>query len=152
MQEELRIHKKDGRERLNIAIAHSSTRNLLSHALTPQCHKRRNEKKAREREEREREKWMRRREVKREGTRALCLILFILISTITVSNDSSTSRIIDTHICSFIFIDFIITIRILHYFSVCACRMHRRKEKQGSSILTTTWRQGTFEHRRSRRL
>ncbi len=23
--------------------------------------------------------------------------------------------------------------------SVCACRMHRRKEKQGSSILTTTW-------------
>ena len=82
MQEELRLHKKDGRER-NIAIAHSSTRNLLSHALTPQCQKRRNEKKAREKEEREREKWMRRREVKREGTRALCLILFILISTLS---------------------------------------------------------------------
>ena len=80
MQEELRIHKKDGRERLNIAIAHSSTRNLLSHALTPQCHKRRNEKKAREREAREREKWMRRREVKREGTRALCFI-FIYVSS-----------------------------------------------------------------------
>jgi glycyl-tRNA synthetase beta subunit len=45
----------------------------------------------------------------------------------------------DIHICSFIFIDFIITIRILHCLSVCAYRMHRRKEKQGSSILTTTW-------------
>jgi hypothetical protein len=46
----------------------------------------------------------------------------------------------DIHICSFIFfIDFIITIRILHCLSVCAYRMHRRKEKQGSLILTTTW-------------
>ena len=43
------------------------------------------------------------------------------------------------YICSFIFIDFIITIRILHCLPVCACRMHRRKGKQGSSILTTTW-------------
>ena len=85
MQEELRIHKKDGRERLNIAIAHSSTRNLLSHALTPQCQKRRNEKKAREREEgeREREKRMRRSEVKREGTRALCFILIYVISALS---------------------------------------------------------------------
>ncbi len=40
---------------------------------------------------------MRRREVKREGTRALCLILFFLISTLTVSTDSSISRIIDSH-------------------------------------------------------
>ncbi len=56
MQEELRLHKKDGRERLNIAITHSSTRNFLSHTLTPQCQKRRNEKKAREREDRERER------------------------------------------------------------------------------------------------
>jgi hypothetical protein len=53
--------------------SHTPTRNLLSHALTPQCQKRRNEKKAREREEgeKEREKRMRRSEVKREGTRAL---------------------------------------------------------------------------------
>ncbi len=85
MQEELRLHKKDGRERLNIAITHSSTRNFLSHTLTPQCQKRRNEKKAREREEREREskRGMRRREVKRAGTRALCFILIYIISALS---------------------------------------------------------------------
>ena len=37
------------------------------------------------------------------------------------------------------FIDFIITIRILHCLPVCAYRTNRRKETQGSSILTTTW-------------
>ena len=187
MQEELRLHKKDGRERLNIAITHSSTRNFLSHTLTPQCQKRRNEKKAREREEREREKWIRRRELKREGTRALCFILIYIISALSkhrlihkhghqysqrperqprcdllhhieqsvqmiihTGNQPRRSSVLthasfsfhrDIHISVhlFVHIDIIITIRILHCLSVCACRMHRRKEKQGSSILTTTW-------------
>ena len=49
----------------------------------------------REKKKREREKWMRKREVKREGARALCPIifiyLFIFISTHTVSTDSFAS-------------------------------------------------------------
>ena len=45
-----------------------------------------------------------------------------------------------THIDSFIFNDFTITILILHCSSVRAYSMHRRKKKQSRpTILTTTW-------------
>jgi hypothetical protein len=64
MQEELRIHKKDGRE-LNIAIAHSNTQSSLacvdapvSNAPVSKGKKRKESLRKRRRREREREKRM----------------------------------------------------------------------------------------------
>ncbi len=84
MQEELRIHKKDDRERLNITIAHSNTQSSLrlacvdapvSNAPVSKGKKRKESLWKRRRRKREREKRMWRSEEKREGTRALCFIL-----------------------------------------------------------------------------